>query len=176
MVYCLVKLLAKSALAISLFNIFVAKHFVCSAWSCAATNSLSVSAFRSPFDSQRNVSSSLINCLSIFLMFCPCFTLFFHLLLILLLLLLLDYTLCDNLPLSHMISHRRTAKFEVPKFMTIHTSIHENNGNVFLRHAKPVATRQNVLYSTKRQFSEPDNPNTYFSCNLKLSSDSAVRV
>ena len=54
-------------LSVSVFNIFVAKYFVCNARSCAATISLSVSAFRSPFDSQKNVSSSLINCLSIFI-------------------------------------------------------------------------------------------------------------
>ena len=50
-------------LSVSAFNIFAAQYFVCNAWSCAATISLSVSAFRSPFDSQRNVSSSLISCL-----------------------------------------------------------------------------------------------------------------
>jgi hypothetical protein len=41
-------------LSFSVCNIFVAWYFVCSAWSCAATISLSVSAVRSPFDSQRN--------------------------------------------------------------------------------------------------------------------------
>ena len=65
-------------LSVSMFNIFVALYFVCRAWCCAVTIPLSVSAFRSPFDSQRNVSSSLIICLSIFLMYCPFITLFFH--------------------------------------------------------------------------------------------------
>jgi len=65
-------------LSVSMLNIFVAYYFFCNAWSCAATISLSVFALRSPFDSQRNVSSSLISCLSIFLIYCPCITLFFH--------------------------------------------------------------------------------------------------
>ena len=58
-------------LSVSVFNIFFT-YFVCNAWSCAATISLSVSAFRSSFDSQRIVPSSLISCLFIFLMYCPC--------------------------------------------------------------------------------------------------------
>jgi len=37
-------------LSVSVSNIFVVQYFVCSVWSCAATISLSVSAFRSPFD------------------------------------------------------------------------------------------------------------------------------
>ena len=41
--------------------------------------------FKSPFESQRNVSSSLTSCLSIFLMYCPCSTLLLLLLLLLLL-------------------------------------------------------------------------------------------
>ena len=49
-------------LSVSVLNIFVAWYFV-NAWSCAATISLSVSAFRSPSDSQRNVSSSLMSCI-----------------------------------------------------------------------------------------------------------------
>ena len=61
-----------------LCSIFLLRRFVCNAWSCAATISLSVSAFRSLFDSQWNVSSSLMSCLSIFLMYCSCVTLFFH--------------------------------------------------------------------------------------------------
>ena len=65
-------------LSVSVFNIFVAYYFICNTWSCAATISLSVSAFRSPFDSQRNVSSLLMSCLCIFLIYCPCITLFFH--------------------------------------------------------------------------------------------------
>ena len=59
-VYCLVKLLAKSAPAICLCFQYFCRNFVCSAWYCATTISLSVSAFRFPFDSQRNVFSSLI--------------------------------------------------------------------------------------------------------------------
>jgi hypothetical protein len=46
-------------LSVSVFNVFVVKYFICNAWSYAATISLSVSAFRSPFVSQRNVCSSL---------------------------------------------------------------------------------------------------------------------
>ena len=65
-------------LSISVLNIFVAYYFVCNAWSCAANISLSVSAFSSPFDSQRNVSSSLISCLYIFRMYSQCITLFCH--------------------------------------------------------------------------------------------------
>jgi hypothetical protein len=53
-------------LSVSVFNIFVALYFVCNTWSCASTISLSVSALKSPFESQSNVSSSLISCLSIF--------------------------------------------------------------------------------------------------------------
>ena len=63
-------------LSVFVFNIFVTQYFICSAWSRAATISLSVSAFRSPFDSHRNVSSSLISCLPIFLMYCPYITFF----------------------------------------------------------------------------------------------------
>jgi hypothetical protein len=36
-------------LSVSVLSIFVAKYLVCNAWSCAATISLSVSAFKSPF-------------------------------------------------------------------------------------------------------------------------------
>src|SRR5215469_6591039 len=50
-------------LSVCVCSIFVAQFFVFNAWSCAATTSLSVSAFKSPFDSQRNVSYSLISCL-----------------------------------------------------------------------------------------------------------------
>ena len=50
-------------LSVSAFNIFVAQYSVCNARSCATNISLSVSAFKSPFDSQMNVSSSPISCL-----------------------------------------------------------------------------------------------------------------
>ena len=59
----------------------------------------------------------------------------------------MDYTLCDNLPLSHTMQYRRTAKFEVPNLVTM--NIHEEKGNVFVRQAKTVLTRQNVLYNSK---------------------------
>jgi hypothetical protein len=59
-------------------SIFVTQYFVFNDWSCAATISLSASAFKSPFDNQRNVYFSLISYLSIFLTYCPCITLFFH--------------------------------------------------------------------------------------------------
>ena len=78
-VYFLIKLLAKSAFAICLaVQYFCRVILFCSVRSWSATISLSVSDFRSPFDSQRNVSSSLISCLSMFLMYCPCITSFFH--------------------------------------------------------------------------------------------------
>ena len=65
---------------LSLCSKFFACYFVRNAWFCAATISLSFSAFMSPFDSQKNVSSSLISCLSIFLMYCHAlfFLFFFH--------------------------------------------------------------------------------------------------
>jgi hypothetical protein len=49
-------------LSVSASNIIVAWYFVCTAWSCAATISLSVSTFRSPHDSYRNASSLVISC------------------------------------------------------------------------------------------------------------------
>ena len=59
-VYCLIKLLAKSAYAICLCVQYFCRVLFCSyAWCCAATISLSVSAFRSPFDNQRNVVVSV---------------------------------------------------------------------------------------------------------------------
>jgi hypothetical protein len=65
--------------AICLFNIFVAYYIVCNAWSCAATISRSVSVYKSPFESQRNVSSAPISCLSTFLVCCSYINLFLHL-------------------------------------------------------------------------------------------------
>ena len=54
-------------LSVFICNIFVACYLVCIAWSCAAIISLSFSPFRSPLDSHRNLSSSLISSLSILL-------------------------------------------------------------------------------------------------------------
>jgi hypothetical protein len=48
-------------LCVSLCNIFVAWYFVCNAWFCAASISLSVSAFSSLLDRQRYVPSLLIS-------------------------------------------------------------------------------------------------------------------
>ena len=73
-----------------------------------------------------------------------------------------------------MTQYRRTAKFEVPRLVTM--NIHEDKGNVFARHAKTVPTRQNALYRSKWPSSEPDTLNSYLSRNLTMSSDSAVRV
>lgn len=52
-------------LSASVFSIFVAYYLLCSAWSCAAVISLSVSASKSPPYSHRNVPSSLIGYLYI---------------------------------------------------------------------------------------------------------------
>lgn len=49
--------------------ILFAWNFVLNAWTCAVIVSPSVSAFRSPIDSPRNVSSSLISCPSVCLYF-----------------------------------------------------------------------------------------------------------
>ena len=65
-------------LSVSVCNIFIAWNFVCNAWSCGANISLSVSAFRFPLNSQRNMSSSLISSLSMLLMYWSCINLFFH--------------------------------------------------------------------------------------------------
>ena len=59
--------------SVSVCNIFVARYFVCNAWSCPATISVSVSSFRSPLYSLSNVS--VISCLSMLLMYWPCITL-----------------------------------------------------------------------------------------------------
>ena len=61
--------------SVSVCNIFVAWYLVYTAWSCAAIISLSVFSFRSPLDNQRNVSASLIICLSILVIYWPCITL-----------------------------------------------------------------------------------------------------
>ena len=59
-----------------LYIMFVfAWYLVCNAWSCVAIISLSVPAFISPLDTRGDVSSSLINFLSILLIYCPCITL-----------------------------------------------------------------------------------------------------
>ena len=55
-------------LSVSVFSIFVAWHFVYNSWSCAPTTSLSFSAFNSPFESRRNVSSLLISLLLLLLL------------------------------------------------------------------------------------------------------------
>jgi hypothetical protein len=65
-------------LSVSVCSILVAWYFICNACSYAATISLSVSTFRSPLYSHSNVSSSLISCLSMLPMHCPCITLFFN--------------------------------------------------------------------------------------------------
>jgi hypothetical protein len=53
-----------------------ASYFVCNAWSFAAIISRSVSLVRSPLDSHGNVSSMLISCLSVLLIYWPCLTFF----------------------------------------------------------------------------------------------------
>jgi len=52
-------------------------YLVCNVWPCATT-SLSVSLSKSPLDSHRNGSSSLICCLSILQIYWPSFTLLPH--------------------------------------------------------------------------------------------------
>jgi hypothetical protein len=59
-------LLSLHLLSFPAFNIFIAWYFVCKARSCAVIILLRVSAFRYPLHSHRNVSSSLIKCLSYF--------------------------------------------------------------------------------------------------------------
>jgi len=44
-------------LSVSVCNMFGTWYLVCNAWSCGAITSLSVSPFRSPLDSLRNMSS-----------------------------------------------------------------------------------------------------------------------
>ena len=64
-------------LRVSIRNSSVMWHLDCSAWPCAAI-SLLVSPSRSPLDSHRNGSSSLISCLSILLIYWPSITLLPH--------------------------------------------------------------------------------------------------
>jgi hypothetical protein len=114
-----------------LFVIF-SLHYILfvNAWPCAAIISLPVSAFTSPIDSHRKVSSSLISCLPILVIYCPCLilrphvffkdsynlafercvpsyfvTVFISLVLLLLLLLLLKWLLC-----AHILAIYYTAK------------------------------------------------------------------
>jgi hypothetical protein len=57
-------------LSVFVCNIFVAKYFVCNAWSSVAIISLSVSPFKSSLESQRNGSSSIVSCLSMLAVVC----------------------------------------------------------------------------------------------------------
>jgi len=59
--FCMIKLFIQNLhlLSVSVCNIFVVWYLVCNVWSCAAITSLSVSLFRPPLDSHRNMSSSL---------------------------------------------------------------------------------------------------------------------
>jgi hypothetical protein len=66
-------------------DIFVARHFFCKAWSCAAIISLLLSDFTSPVNSQWNVSSA-----PLLLIYCLCITWFSTLTTFLLLLLFRD--------------------------------------------------------------------------------------
>ena len=59
-------------------NIFIALYLVCKAWSFAAIISHSFSPFISPLESQRNVSSSQISCVSILPIHWPCISLLSH--------------------------------------------------------------------------------------------------
>ena len=65
-------------LLLSVCDIFVAWYLVCNAWSFAATISPSVSPFRSPLDSHRNVSSSPIRYTPILLIYRLCITYLSH--------------------------------------------------------------------------------------------------
>ena len=64
-------------LCVSVRNSSVMWHVDCNAWPCAAI-SLLVSPSRSPLDSHKNGSSSLISCLSILLIYWPSITLLLH--------------------------------------------------------------------------------------------------
>ena len=68
---------------------FVAWYFVCYAQACAAIISHSVSPAKLTLDSHTNMSSSLISCLSILLIYWPCISLLTHFFLRTLLMLLL---------------------------------------------------------------------------------------
>ena len=65
-------------LSVSVCNIFVAWYLDWNDCSFVAIISLLVSPFRSPLDSHRNVSSWLISCLPIVIIYWPCFNLLSH--------------------------------------------------------------------------------------------------
>jgi hypothetical protein len=65
-------------LTVSVCNIFIAWYLVYKAVFCVAIISLSVSLFRSPLQSHRHMSSSLISCLSLFLTYWPRIILLSH--------------------------------------------------------------------------------------------------
>jgi hypothetical protein len=65
-------------ITVSISNTFIAWYLVCSVLSCAAIISVSISTSRSSLDSHRNKPYSVIHCLSILLMYCPCIILLSH--------------------------------------------------------------------------------------------------